>query len=107
MAKSEIKDQKAALENMVIARDVLSAHDIQLFLAFGTLLGALREKNFIPHDDDVDVQIFESAEKAFISAIPGLEARGLTFLEKIDSPRVYSFVRKGEQIDFFVGREKR
>jgi lipopolysaccharide cholinephosphotransferase len=107
MAKSVMKDHKAALENMVIARDVLAARDVRLVLAFGTLLGALREKAFIPYDDDVDVQIFEEAEQAFIGAFPDLEARGLLFLEKIENPRVYSFIRKGEQIDFFVAREKR
>ena len=107
MAKTVIKDRKAALENMVIARDVLAARNVQMVLAFGTLLGALREKGFIPRDDDVDVQIFETAEEAFVRAFPDLEARGLKFLEKIDSPRVYSFVRKGEQIDFFVARKKK
>ena len=107
MAKSVMKDPKAALENMAIARDVLADHDVQLVLAFGTLLGALREKNFIPHDDDVDVLIFNSREQAFINAFPDLEARGLKFLKKIDDPRAYCFLRKGEQIDFFVARERR
>jgi lipopolysaccharide cholinephosphotransferase len=106
MAKSAMKDPQAALENMVIARDVLAAHGIRMVLAFGTLLGALRERNFIPHDNDVDVQIFESSEKAFIGSFPELEKRGLKFLKKIDEPRAYCFVRKGEQIDFFVAQEK-
>ena len=92
---------------MVIARDVLALHGISMFLSFGTLLGALREHDFIPHDDDIDVHIFEKDEKAFLAIFPKLEARGLKFIEKIEEMRLYSFVRGGEQIDFFLARERK
>jgi lipopolysaccharide cholinephosphotransferase len=105
--KTVIKDKATLLENLVIARDLLGQKGIPLFLHFGTLLGALREKDFIPHDDDADVGLYERDEAAFLSSFDELAEKGLSFLERIPAMRLYSFVRGGEQLDFFIAREKR
>jgi len=39
--------------------DILEKYQIKCWLSFGTLLGAVREKNFIETDNDVDIDIFE------------------------------------------------
>lgn len=101
------KNQSAALENMVIVRDVLARRNIPLFLNFGTLLGAVRERAFIPHDHDVDMGIYERDIDKFLAALPELSDCGLGVCGIWGNKRCYSLLRSGEQLDVFVTRERR
>lgn len=40
---------------------ILEAHNIPYMLSYGTLLGAIRHKGFIPWDDDFDLILFEES----------------------------------------------
>lgn len=55
MKKEDIK--KHQLEMLKFLRDLCTQNNINYYLGYGTLLGAVRHRGFIPWDDDVDVYV--------------------------------------------------
>jgi len=87
--KEELKKvQKTLLKLAIATRDILEANNIPYFITYGTLLGAVRHKGFIPWDDDFDYYLFEDSYEDAMDAL----RKGLPedmFLEFFDSEPMY------------------
>jgi len=54
------KVKKIELDILKATVKILSSHGIPYYLSFGTLIGAIRHKGFIPWDDDIDISLFRN-----------------------------------------------
>ena len=50
--------QNISLEIFTKFDEICREHNLKYFMMYGTLLGAVRHKGFIPWDDDIDVWMF-------------------------------------------------
>ena len=55
LSLDEIK--QIELDLLIDVAKFCNSHDITYFLAYGTLIGAVRHQGFIPWDDDIDIQM--------------------------------------------------
>ncbi len=69
---SELKQfmRQELLDILQFIHEQCDKYDINYMLAGGTLIGAIREKNFIPWDDDLDIHMFRQDYEKFVSIFP-------------------------------------
>jgi lipopolysaccharide cholinephosphotransferase len=82
------KVQKRLLEMAKAIRNVLEKNDIPYFITYGTLLGAVRHKGFIPWDDDFDFYLFDDSYDKALQVLRE-ELTPDMFVEYFDSEPLY------------------
>ena len=58
--------QQASFKVLLKFKEICDKNNFEYFLAFGTLIGAIRHKGFIPWDDDIDVVMKRSEYEKFV-----------------------------------------
>lgn len=110
---NEEKIKNIGLRILRIIDALATEYGFHYFLAYGTLLGAIRHQGFIPWDDDIDIFMTETDFKKFIrvsNELPRsleLFPQGFEFFKVMDKYSKISFDKKrGVAVDIFILKEK-
>jgi len=97
-------DLVVSKENLFLFYSVIKESKLKFFLIYGTLLGAVREADFIEHDSDTDLGMYFSDRDKFLPFIFKLKEEGFD-LVRYDS-HLLSLMRLGEYIDVYFFEKK-
>lgn len=94
-------NKKISRENILILRDVIIKTKIRWGLLFGTLLGAVREGDFIEWDIDTDIFVFDEDKQDLLDSILDLQNNGFRVIRFNENKSILSIERKNDYIDFY------
>ncbi|WP_318411735.1 LicD family protein [Photobacterium leiognathi] len=89
ISNEELRKAQLLMLNALLDIDkICKEHNIKYWLDWGTLLGAVRHKGFIPWDDDIDLAMHRDDYNKFVTIAPNLLNNGL-FLQTIETDPFY------------------
>lgn len=98
-------DKEKSFENLILFKEVMDSQNIEFMLVYGTLLGVIRDHNFISHDEDIDLALMKSDLNRFLDAIPLLQEKGFV-IARYDRRGLISLIRQGEYMDMYFYHAK-
>lgn len=93
-------DMEISKQNLLTVKKCFDQYNLTFGLLYGTLLGAIRENNFIEHDEDTDTFILEEDRELLLSTLFELRDLGFEVGRYVDD--LLSIVKDGEYIDIYI-----
>lgn len=93
-------DKEKAFENLCLFKEIADRNSFKFFLAYGTMLGAVREKDFIAHDEDIDLGADFQDVNLFLAMLFELREHGFE-VARWDDRGLISVIRNNEYIDVY------
>ena len=100
----KVIDPQVAFENLRELVPLLDGMGLYYGPFLGTLLGIVREHDFIEWDEDIDLYLLKEDEEAFLDGLWTLRDHGFE-LVRYDKRGLYSIMRNNEYIDFYILRK--
>lgn len=95
-------DRDVAFENLSLLLEILKSRGVTVIPACGTLLGIVRENNFIEWDEDIDLFVLEEDRDKLLDSLWTLKEHGFEPVRSERCDHLYSVMRNGEYIDFYI-----
>lgn len=93
-------NKEKAFENLCLFKEIADRNSFKFFLAYGTMLGAAREKDFIAHDEDIDLGADFQDVNLFLAMLFELREHGFE-VARWDDRGLISVIRNNEYIDVY------
>lgn len=94
---------KIATANLLDLKKILDTQNVKFGLIYGTLLGAIREHNFIKHDEDIDLFMLDEDKENLLGVLHEIIDCGFEII-RYDG-KLLSITRDNEYIDFYFFRK--
>ena len=95
-------DRDVAFDNLKTVAVVMQKAGLTLRPAYGTLLGIIRENDFIEWDEDIDINILSEEKDRFLDILWDLKVEGFELVRVDLCGYLYSVMRNNEYIDFYI-----
>lgn len=99
----KIINTEISRNNLKILSSILNKEGIKYGLIYGTLLGAIREKGFIAHDEDTDLYILQEDKERLFTLLPILKDNGLELIRVHND--LISIIKNNEYIDIYYAKK--
>lgn len=86
-------------QNLLDIKRICEKYNRTLFLMYGTLLGAVRDKSFIKHDTDIDIGFFTDQKRGFYKILQELTAMDFELIRTSNNDNLITLLRDDEYTD--------